>query len=621
MGEGEDGRTPSLQCDKMFVPLGLAEVVSALAPVACVQPELVRCLRALLGRFPYVPWSVLWEGEMGIRGPGLGLELELGPSLEPKQEGDGEMSMCLQGRNCSTDKGTGKGAVGVAGSGEPMAPPPLQDSGKRRKLSFDVNGKDTGGGEGVERDEGCLSQGMKEDADIVMGGRDRSGRGSVAPLVGAVSLIKKLEHQSGCLGESAVCQAIDVLLLGVRDAGIFFADLEGKATKTGVSTLRDGKGFEKMRWDTVLLQSAWITCSLRVLAPFFDWSNSRHLRPASGALSGTVEEEKRLMGHRKDTRHVGGVRLEGVTAIEGGEENGEGQEEGKEGEGGNLPEVMRYLYDAFEAAVHFTCRNRMTTKDTGNSGCSNSPPPDSPPLLWRLLVSCAGSLPFREVECGIESQAGSTRSRLFAAIRLLASTSLSIVLEPGSAILAGTLEADSSVISPSMGVCNDLNDLGVDKCCGIWAGAVGSPPNAIEELDSRVEVAWDPALSAFQARRMSGFITGSLASAMPFSAGSTFGMLNAKPERDVEAVAFPMLCFLLMGSVELMVTKHWQKGIHGQGEDLAPHGPAQRVFKTGIQEQERLVGASSVSDMFLKGLKHSNGIVRRCAIAALPLLL
>ncbi|CAM9282644.1 unnamed protein product, partial [Discosporangium mesarthrocarpum] len=50
----------------LLVPRGLAGVVSSLAPVACVQLELVRCLHAVLQGFQDIPRRVLSEGDLGI---------------------------------------------------------------------------------------------------------------------------------------------------------------------------------------------------------------------------------------------------------------------------------------------------------------------------------------------------------------------------------------------------------------------------------------------------------------------------------------------------------------------------------------------------------------------------
>lgn len=361
------------------VPIRFAAAVSALSAVPCVQPELMRALRAVLNRFPRAPIAVL-------RRPGPENRVGAKAGEHVREKGGG------------------------GGGGEMAPPPPRPPSGKKRRVSLETGGLRTSadGKSGRRGDSGryfLLQSGLRKRGRAYPTTPAESAKKAktamMAPLAG--------ESRSGWppvfSGDSAALEAIEVVLARAKAAINYFtpaqdeadtdrgnADnesaLAGVQTEKGATAAENGRSLGRLH--PLFQHTTAVTCALRMFAPFVDAAR----RQAAGRR---LEFKGRWQSRRLSTPCVAwsGKRGPGI------------QENSSMGDG-TWPSVIDQLVDAFTAAVEAVVR--FETGDIDSCGESRDPAAvdPSPPRakvtpeaadprliagLWDTLVSCAAELP------------------------------------------------------------------------------------------------------------------------------------------------------------------------------------------------------------------------------------
>ncbi|CAM9282720.1 unnamed protein product, partial [Discosporangium mesarthrocarpum] len=441
-----------------------------------------------------------------------------------------------------------------------------------------------------EREGGHSNGNAKDDLKGAKAGI-RSVGDSGGLLVGATSLFAARQGLTVLSGESVVCEVVDVLLRGARDAVIFFRGLkeawggEGTGGETGVSGIEEGD---------LLLHSAWVTCTLQALMPFFDTSPARDLgTPLAGDTSGNCARS---------------VRLEGVSTGVQEEEEAEEDEE-------TLPQVLMCLCDAFSVAAacctHWSRIPSGKAPELPQEDSRGSPStPQNVALtqtagsaanpLWGMILSCASSLPL-EILCPRDtwSRAG-TGARLISAVRALAARSLDLLLGPSPTVFEQSLKAVSA-LPPGLEA-GSLTHMSRSRLC--LSGGRG------DSGGRRCEVGLGGGWPVAE-RGSSDFKVGSRMTS------SSYPWYNPNDDQTVargkgkKEIAFPMRCFCLAAALE-----GFPLGERREQEE-AGRGVEERGSSILGQTRTFLDPAKAI----LMGLRHEKEAIQRCAVAALPLFL
>ncbi|CAM9492716.1 unnamed protein product [Laminaria digitata] len=432
----------------VHVPKRFAPGVSALISVPCVQPELVRALRAVLGRFPRIPTAVLRRAELADRDPRQsGLSVS---AAGQRQEQHREMDDSTQG-------------------GEMAPPPPRQPSGKKRRVSLEpvglraaAAGGDSCGdlGEALVAPRGCQHEG-----ELREGGGAASVRGLAgAPLVGQ-------ERPTVFSGDSAALEAIDAVLARAGAALDFFEAREAAwvgtdsggdrsggetTTSTGDQSAREGEGkyygSSNGHLHLVLQHTASVTCALRMLAPFVD-------RARLAPHPGDDEAGRRL--------EFGGSCYKRGPATRMPRTGGLSTHIKEINEAEVWPSLIGRLVGGFTAAVRAIARYKADGRDGSHAsvdGAADRPPsaaraPRAVALLLDMAVNCAAEIPTALLDHPAREKRGNDgegsgdrgepQASLLAAIGLVAEKALGVVISPGSAVLDAA-RLSGTVLGPAI---------------------------------------------------------------------------------------------------------------------------------------------------------------------------
>lgn len=570
------------------VPRRFAASVSALSAVPCVQPELVRALRAVLDRFPQAPVAALRRADPEDRG---------------REAGGGE---------------AGENVLG-GGGGEMAPPPPRPPSGnKKRRVSLDTGGLraaaaggDSGGGGGGGGDR-LLGSGLR-----------KRGRGSPAAAEGSSVNPRRtapLGEKSGSgwpsafSRDSAAREAVEAVLARAREALVFFgtagasvqerasaADLDrgggggggGEAALGGAHDGRqrvDGENGTPAGGLQLLLQhTAAVTCALRMLSPFVETARVEALGNGVDAAGRRLEFGGKWQSRAASTPRVTSAGKRSLIL-----------RQANSASDGNMPGLIDQLVDALASAVTTVARCKADRGKDSGQGRKNASPADAPPTpppvtpgtaaprviggLWEMIVSCAAELPasllVRRPPGGGNGAGGgggggsrdeSQACRAEATVGFAAEKALECILAPGWVRADGAWEGSAStgtVLRP---------------------GAAFAPfPLRCFLLAAAVPTGWGR-----------GDITGALCAAG--GSGSKLGDQRSAGLRKSD-------------DYEEEEERPKKKRAHGDVRGRGSGGTAADDGDGG----ERGFG---VEEAFLAGLRHEgSALVTQCAVAALPAL-
>lgn len=590
------------------VPKRFASAVSALSSVPCVQPELMRALRAVLGRFPRIPTAVLRRAELangGQRGGGLAVSAAV-----QHQEKHPEMDDSTQG-------------------GGMAPPPPRQPSGKKRRVSLEPAGlraAAAGGDSSGDLGEAITaSRGFQHEGEL----RDEEGDSRVRGLAGA-TLVGQ-ERPTVFSGDSAALEAIDAVLARA-DSALDFFEAGGAAwvstgrggdgsggdntTSTGDRSSREDAskeyGSSTGHLHLVLQHTASVTCALRMLAPFVE---TARLTPPPG----DDEAGRRL--------EFGGSCYKRGSATRMPRAGGLSTHVKEISEGEGCPSLIGRLVGGFAAAVRATARYKADGSDgrhESGAGAADRPPrarsPRTVALLLDMAVNCAAEIPTALLDhparekCGNDSGTSGDRDEpqasLLAAIGLAAQKALGVIVSPGSAVLDAAAREQGACTPPSAPRAAPAAQV----MASLWTRGL------VERRDGGIR--------GRSRNRLSRTVLGPAIASAPF----------------------PLKCFLLSAAFERERT-----GEEGVDQDASGLGrePGRRKpgGSRGGEEEEsrpkkrRALGGSSrgsdeassggpgdaasleddpvvsVEEAFLAGLRHDgSALVVQCAVAALPMM-
>lgn len=604
-GKRARGQAATTAAAAAHVPKRFASAVSALSSVPCVQPELMRALRAVLERFPRISIAVLRRAELADGNPrGGGLAVS---SASQRREEHPEIDDNTQG-------------------GEMAPPPPRQPSGKKRRVTLEPAGlrAAAAGGDSCGDLQEALTapRGSEREGELRGGGGGSRVRGLAGtPLVGQ-------ERPTVFSGDSAALEAIDAVLARA-DAALGFFEAGGAAC-VGTGRGGDGSDGESETSDgdrsdaskvygsstgylhLVLQHTTSVTCALRMLAPFVD---KAWLTPPPG----DDEAGRRLeFGGSCYKRGSAAAMLRTGDLSTRVKEISEGEE---------WPSLIGRLVDGFAAAVRVTARYKADGSDgrhESGASAADRPPSTRAPrtiaLLLDMVVNCAAEIPTalldhparekRGNDGGGYGVRGEPQANLAAAIGFAAGKALEVIISPGSAVLDAAVREQETCTPPS-------------------ALRVGPAAQVTASLWTRGLV-----------EQRDGGIRDRLRNRLP---GTVLGP-------SIASAPFPLKCFLLAAAFELERTRE-----EGVDQDTAGMGREQGRRKpggsSGGEEEEsrpkkrRALGGSSrasddfssggpgdsaylehdpavsVEEAFLAGLRHDgSALVVQCAVAALPMM-
>lgn len=424
------------------VPKGFAAAVSLLVSVPCVQPELVRALRAVLWRFPYGPISALQQEELAGWAP----------------SGRGELPMSVvkeQGPSRSGNDESGQGR------GDMAPPPPREPSAKKRRVSIEggrlraaAAGRD---GEGDRRESVLVSR-NDDVAEYDPRERGREGgfhtglQSSVSPLhVGP-------EMPPVFSNDSAVGEAVNVVLV---QASAAIEALEARqmtvATLTVDRSRGDGEALGEDGDDSkghlrlLLEHTASITCALRVLSCFVD--APQVMLRENDSTDRRLEFEGRGDNNRGST-------TPGVARFPGRPRGSIGEEGHVDKESAERPNIFGQLLEGFAAATQAAA---LYEADGSHCGQGRRMADDLRPLvaaeaarsvawLWDMLVNCVAELPVaflispplsvaNEESSSSAGDQGRAQGRLAAVVGFTAEKALEVILAPHSAVVGAAFKA------------------------------------------------------------------------------------------------------------------------------------------------------------------------------------
>ena len=381
------------------VPRRFATAVSALSAVPCVQPELVRALRAVLTRFPHAPVAALRRA--GARGRG-------------QEPGGGTAD---------------QNALGGGGGGEMAPPPPRPPSGKkRRRVSLDTGGlraAAAGGDSGGEGGDRLLGSGLRKR------GRGSPSTAANGSAVSPKMMVAWLGGKSGSGSESgwppafsrdsAAREAVEVVLARARAALVFFGpETAPEQERAGVvdgnrgggdggePALAGGRGgTEKVGGKdgiadgglhALLQHAAAVTCALRMLAPFADAARLEALGNGVDTAGRRLEFGGKWQDRGASTPRVASDARRSPIPLQA---NGARE--------GDMPAgLIGQLVDALASTVRAVARCTADRDDgggaeEGNAAAALGAPPMLTPGtavapraiagLWDMIVSCSAELP------------------------------------------------------------------------------------------------------------------------------------------------------------------------------------------------------------------------------------
>ena len=601
---GRSGHAQAATAAAVHVPKRFASAVSTLSSVPCVQPELMRALRAVLDLFPRIPTAVLWQAELAGKGAqSRGLPVSAGGQ---HQEQHREIDESAQGRVMAP-------------------PPPRQPSGKKRgrvSLEYGALRAAAAGGDGCGDLGGALTSPRVSHHEGEL--RDGGGmRGLVsAPLVGQ-------ERPTVFSGDSAALEAIGAVLRRADAALEFFETEEvawmgtdrgngGGEASTSAGDSSAGKdrnkeyGSSAEHLHLILQHMASVTCAIRMLAPFVN-------RAQVVLPPGDDETGRRL--------EFGGscYKRGPATRIPRSEKQGTHVEESSAVEG--WPSLFGRLADGFAAAVRTIARYKADGSSGSHEsgvGSKNRPPsvrsPRTVALLLDLAVNCATEIPTallvsparekRGNAGGGTGDRGEAQARLLTTIDLVAETALRVIISPVSAVLDAAVREQGS----------------------------GAPPSP-RPVAPTAEVA-----ASLWTRGLVDRFDGSIGGRSP--KGLTGNVL----EPAITSAPFPLKCYLLAAAVErermlgggvyhdaagvdrAQGRRNKEEGSRG-GDEEESRPKRRRVLGGNRSSDEGSSGGLegtaslencpvfSVEDALLSALRpDGNALVAQCAVAALPTL-
>ena len=445
--QGFDGRlpAPAASIATASVPRRFKTAVLALSSVPCAQPELVRALRAVVGRSPQTPFAALWRGEPGgwnRAGGGLVGSTDQGPAVE-------------------------QSAVETLRSSQATArdmapPPPREPAGKKRKVILGAEGLRAAASGRDGESDGNADQGQPSTA---AGNSDdatdhRQGHNVVDAEEERTAV---RDWPSMLSGYSGALEAVDAVLSRARRALDFFQaeseedsvandlDGEGGGDGDGGAVYSEGRSSVRPLLMQLLQHTAAVTCALRVLTPLTE--GARQGAPREDAAGGRrLNFGTRLQKEttRFDVRaeHRDGAKTRDPLTLEANR---------------TPPEiVIRELAGGFVAAVRAVARykaggSNIYGREIRSVACVDDESPSSSAWkyralawLWEMLVNCAAELPVDLLAApdrsDINSASGAvdqleTRTILLEAIGVVAEKSMeTVVLNPNSSILEAALK-------------------------------------------------------------------------------------------------------------------------------------------------------------------------------------
>lgn len=620
------------------LPRRFATVVSVMSSMPCVQPELVRALRAVVERLP----STTVSSSSSRRGGELAGRLRWN---QPGYESAALTNQDLGVHQSSTDM-----PYGFDRAKRDMAPPPPREpAGKKRRVGSSpstpatstystldagglraaASGSASGDGSGKNAEDNRLQHHHQHERGMTTtcnGSRSECGMAQVWPPVFSV--------------EPELREALNVAVMSRARAGLeFFEALGstgdaaedygvdnggGNSKRNGGVDCVAGEGIEceglrssTRRLSMLLQHTAAITCGLRVLAPLTE----------AGRLSALPHEE----GPRGRRLYfgVGGARKRTMVEmaaldVHPYQQDGDGHPDPSilETDFTSILNIVCDLASGFAVAVRAVSCFKPDDDDDGpnrdsraiasradcGSSSSSSTTSRAVALLWDMLLNCAAELPVdllaAPTQSGVqESGTRDTGKQLNARIVLLntvsiiAERSLEIVLDPNSAVMdaAFALEAQNTM-AHSQG--------------------------ATDPAGSRGPLLWVPQLVASHdevRNDREGILQG-------YGAGGTTTVLG---RMATSAAPLALKCFLLAA----VVTKGWGRE-RDRGKDRSDGATEEDNGRRNSRDADSVgdkcseddseVNASrrfTAKEAFLAGLRRGRRtLVTQSAVAALPCL-